>query len=97
MLETIEVDGDDVNGKLCFQQDGATAPHAAAVLLDCLRAMHPGRIVPRFGNIFWPARSPDFSAPDYLSLKTFESGIVCEQTWHIEDVTQNIKAEIKTH
>jgi hypothetical protein len=96
VLETLEVDGEDVNGELWFQQDGTTA-HAAAELMDCLRAVHPGRIVPGFGNIFWPARSPDFSAPDYFSLATLESGTVWEQNSHIEDVKQNIRDEIKTH
>jgi hypothetical protein len=96
MLETLEVDGDDVNGEPWFQQDGATT-HAAAEWVDCLRVMQPGRIVTGFGNIFWPARSPDFSAPDCFSLATIKSGSVCEQTSHIEDVKQNIRDEIKTH
>jgi hypothetical protein len=72
MLEKLEVDGDDVNGELWFQQDGATA-HAAAESVDCLRAVHPGRIISGFGNIFWPTRSPDFSAPDCFTLVTLES------------------------
>jgi len=95
LLET-EVDGHDVNGELSFQQDCATA-HATAESVDSLRAMHPGRIVSGSGNIFWPARSPDFSAPDYFSLATLESGRVCEQTMHIEDVKGTIRDEIKTH
>lgn len=90
------MDGDDVNGELWFQQYGMTA-HAAAESVDRLRAMRSGRIVPGFGNIFWPARSPDFSAPDFFSLATLDSGSVCEQTWHTEDVKENIRDEIKTH
>jgi len=37
MLETLEVDGDDVNGELWFQQDGAAA-HAAAESVGCLES-----------------------------------------------------------
>lgn len=95
LLEILEVDGDDVNSELWFQKDGIIS-HAAAESLDYLRAMHPGRIVSGFGNIFWLARSPEFSAPDYFSLATLESGSVCEQTLHIEDEKENIRDEIKT-
>ena len=92
--------GEDVNGELWFQQDG-TAVQTAAESADCLRTMHPGRIVSGFGNVFWPSRSPDFSAPDYFFLATLESGsvcgCVCEQTLHIEDVKEKIRDEIESH
>jgi hypothetical protein len=96
MPEILEADIDDVNDELWFQKDGARA-HPAPESVDFLRVVHPGRIVPGFGNIFWPARSPDFSAPDCFSLATLESGSVCEQTSHIEDVKRNLGDEIKTH
>ena len=63
---------------LWFQQDGATA-HTARMSLAELRAMFPGHLISRFGDVPWPARSPDLTAPDfflwgYLKSQVFENG-----------------------
>ena len=48
-----------------FQQDGATA-HTARVTMEILRHQFPGRVISRFGDLNWPSRSPDLTAPDFF-------------------------------
>ena len=48
---------------LWFQQDGATA-HTAQSSMQVLRTMIPGGPLSRFGDITWPARSPNHAVPD---------------------------------
>jgi hypothetical protein len=48
-----------------FQQDGAIA-HTARQSMTFLRGMFPGHLVSQFGDIPWPAHSPDLTAPDFL-------------------------------
>jgi hypothetical protein len=58
-----------------FQQDGATA-HTANLSMNALRDLFPGHLISRFGDVAWPARSPDLNACDfwlwgYLKSKVF--------------------------
>jgi transposase len=60
-----------------FQQDGATA-HTSRATMAVLRSLFPGRIISRFGDIPWPARSPDLSSCDfflwgYLKSRVYEN------------------------
>jgi hypothetical protein len=57
--------GNDSDGKLSCQLCGATE-HTASESVACLRAMFPVCFFACFDEIAWPARSPDFSVPDYL-------------------------------
>jgi hypothetical protein len=50
---------------LWFQQDGTTA-HTAEISIQALSTLSPGRLITRFGNITWSARSPDHAVPDYF-------------------------------
>jgi hypothetical protein len=60
-----------------FQQDGATA-HTARQSMNILRTVFEHRIISRYGDISWPARSPDLSACvfflwGYLKSKVFQT------------------------
>ena len=46
-----------------FQEDGAT-PHTANETTRILKDLFPGRLISRFGDLHWLARSPDLTAPD---------------------------------
>ena len=50
---------------LWFEQDGATV-HTVEISMHVLRKMSPCRLIARFGDITWPARSPDHAVPDYF-------------------------------
>jgi hypothetical protein len=63
--------------RVYFQQDGATA-HTARLSTGTLRPFFQHRIISRFGDVPWPARSPDLTACDfflwgYLKHKVFET------------------------
>ena len=57
-------------GSLWFQQDGATT-HMAVISIAALRRLFRQRVISRFGDVSWPPRSPDLTAPDF-----FLSGII---------------------
>jgi hypothetical protein len=67
MLETFLQNESNLHqlNSLWFQQDEATA-HSARISMAVLREMFPGRLISHFGDINWPARSPDLLAPDYF-------------------------------
>lgn len=73
LLEELEIDTE----QLYFQQDGATA-HTADQSMTALRNVFENHLISRFGDISWPARSPDLSVCDfflwgYLKFKVFQS------------------------
>jgi len=49
---------------LLLQQDGATA-HTARNSMAVVQEVF-GTVISRFGDIAWPARSPDFTVPDFF-------------------------------
>jgi len=59
------------SGTLWFQQDRATA-HMAVISTAAFRRLFPQRVISRFGDVPWPPRSPDLTAPDFFSVGLFE-------------------------
>jgi len=53
------------NGNLWYQQDGATA-HTAVISIVAHSRLFPQRVISRFGDVPWPPRSPDLTAPDFI-------------------------------
>lgn len=83
-----------------FQQDGATA-HTARQTRILLQEMFPGRLISKFGDITWPANSPDLTAPDfflwgYLKEKVYERrpNTIQELKIRILEEINNIGAEL---
>jgi hypothetical protein len=64
MLKT-ELDPDNFDGELWFQQVSATE-HTASVPICCLRPMFPACIMSCSGDTALPASSPDLSTTHYL-------------------------------
>jgi hypothetical protein len=48
-----------VSEETFFQQDGATS-HTARVSMAAVRNLFPNHVISRYGDITWPARTPDF-------------------------------------
>jgi hypothetical protein len=65
VLGMLEEDAYCIDSELQFQQNSAIT-HTARESIDCVRSILPGPVVSHFGDIAWPARSADFSAPDYF-------------------------------
>jgi len=52
--------------------------HTAAISIAALRRLFPQRVISGFGDVPWPPRSPDLTAPDFFLwgyLKKVYSGI----------------------
>ena len=73
MLENLssELARHPVTEEMFFQQDGATS-HTARDSMAAVRNLFPNHIISRYGDITYPARSPDLSACFFLSLGVSE-------------------------
>lgn len=76
-----------------FQQDGATA-HTSSETLELLRSIFPGKLISRFGDILWPSRSPDLTAPDYFLWGYLKERVYSTNPRTLNDLKQNIADEI---
>ena len=68
MLENFlipQIDEDDQEGEIQFQQDGAP-PHYLKNVRDFLDLRFPGRWIGRGGPTSWPPRSPDLTPLDFF-------------------------------
>lgn len=63
LLTQLEALGAEPND-LYFQQDGATA-HTTRCTMDVVRNLFQ-KVISRFGDILWPAYSPDITVPDFF-------------------------------
>ena len=54
-----------------LQQDGATT-HTARATTNILKEAFPGRLISRFGDLHWPARSLDLTVLDFFFMGYFE-------------------------
>jgi len=70
------------NGTLWFQQDGTTA-HTAVISIAALHHLFPQRVISRFGDVPWPPRSPDLSAPDIFVWGYLKSKLPCRLTTYM--------------
>jgi hypothetical protein len=50
--------------------------------------MFPGRLIPRFGDITWPARSPDIAAQDYFLSGYVKNKVYETRAANIADLKQ---------
>jgi hypothetical protein len=75
-----------------FQQDGATA-HTALETNDILKQAFPGRLISRFGDLHWPARSPDLTALYFFLWGFLNSRIYVNKPQTLAALKQNIRHE----
>lgn len=75
-----------------FQQDGATA-HTARATIDILEEAFPGRLISRFGNLHWPARSPDLTVPDFFLWGFLKSRVYANKPQTLAALKDNIRDE----
>jgi hypothetical protein len=80
-------------GVVWFQQDGATA-HTARHSMAVLREMFPGRLISRYGDIPWPARSPDLTPCDYFLWGYLKSEVFKHRPRTLQDLKDAIRLEV---
>jgi hypothetical protein len=76
-----------------FQQDGATS-HTARATIQILREIFPGRIMSKSGDIDWPPRSPDLTAPDFFLWGYLKGKVYTNKPNTIPILKNNIQNEI---
>lgn len=76
-----------------FQQDGATC-HTAGSTMKFLQQKFPGRVVSKGGDIDWPPRSPDLTAPDFFLWGFLKSKVYANNPKTLDELRNNIRAEI---
>lgn len=79
--------------RIWFQQDGATA-HTADDSMRVLKRMFPHHVISRFGDVNWPARSPDLSACDFFLWGYLKSKVYVHKPRDLNDLKEAIRAEI---
>jgi hypothetical protein len=72
-----------------FQQDGATADMARQSM-TFLRGMFTGCLISRFGDIPWPAHSPDLTAPDLFLWAYLKSKVYATSPHSIQELKDRI-------
>ena len=81
------------NGTLWFQQDGATA-HTAVSSIAALRRVFPQQAISHFGDVPWPPRSLDLTAPDFFLWGYLKSKVYSNRPIDLHGLKENIQEEI---
>lgn len=76
-----------------FQQDGATC-HTAIDSMTVLRELFPGKVISRFGDVPWSARSPDLTSCDCWLWGYLKSKVFASKPRTIPELKQCIREEI---
>lgn len=76
-----------------YQQDGATS-HTARITMELLRDLFPQQVISKNGDVDWPPRSPDLTAPDFFLWGYLKSKAYANKPETLEQLKQNIRDEI---
>ena len=76
--------------RMWFQQDGATC-HTTRPIMALLREKFPGRIISRFGDINWPARSCDMTPLDFFLWGYAKDRVYVDNPQTLEHLRTNIR------
>ena len=77
-----------------FQQDGATC-HYNRPNTEILRANFQGNLISRFGDVEWPARSPEQSPLDYLLREYLKGKVYRDESTNFAQLKSGILDEIE--
>jgi hypothetical protein len=98
MLENFlspEIAHHPVTEEAFFQQDGATS-HTTQDSMVAVRNLFPNHVISRYGDITWPARSPDFSACDFFLWGHLKYRVFKAPAPHtVQELKHRIQQEIK--
>ena len=78
-----------------FQQDGATCL-TARENMTLLRGPFPGKLISRFGDVEWPARSPNLSALDFYLWGYLKERVYRDNPKTITELKEAIATEIRS-
>jgi len=77
--------------------------HTAVISIAALRRLFPQRVISCFGDVPWPPRSPDLTAPDFFlwgylkkSVQYFPYRLTCTQRKYREEITKLSEETLQT-
>ena len=77
-----------------FQKDGATS-HTAGDSMAAVRNLFPKHVISSYGDITWPARSPDLSAWDFFLCGYLKSQVFKAPAPHtVQELKNRLQQEI---
>ena len=98
MLENVlgpELAHHPVTEETFFQQDGATS-QTAKDSMAAVRNFFPNHVISRYGDITWPARSPNLSACDFFLWGYLKSQVFKVPATHtVQELKHRIQQEVK--
>jgi hypothetical protein len=78
-----------------LQQYGDTS-HTARDSMAAVRNLFPNHVISRYGDITWPARSPDLSACDFFLWGYLKSQVFKAPAPHtVQELKHRIQQEVK--
>jgi hypothetical protein len=78
-----------------FFQDGATS-HTARDSMAAVRNLFPNHVISSYGDITWPAWSPDLSACDFFLWGYLKSQVFKAPAPHtVQELKRRIEQEVK--
>ena len=78
-----------------FQQDGAMS-HTTQDSVAAVRNLFPNHVISRYGDITWPARSPDLPARNFFLWGYLKSQVFKAPTPHtLQELKHQIQQEVK--
>lgn len=81
------------DGQTSFQQDGATA-HSACASMSFLKDLFLDHLISWSGDVPWPARSLDLTAPDFFLWRYLKSTAYRTRPRTIQDLWKQIEQEL---
>lgn len=79
---------------LWFQQDGATS-HTSNVSMGLLKRKFKGTLISNKGDIPWPPRSPDLTAPDFYLWGYLKQTVYRKKPTTLAELKMNINEEVE--
>ena len=62
--------------------------------MAAFRRLFPQRVISRYGDVPWPPRSPDLTAPDFFQWDYLKSKVYCTRPTDLHALNENIREEI---
>ena len=69
-------------------------PYKIQITQEMLKAIFPNRLISRFGDVPWPPRSPDLSAPDFFLWGYLKGKVYIEMPDTLQQLKRSIIQEI---
>lgn len=89
-----QIAAEEEGAAIWFQQDGATC-HTAKETMAVLRGIFGKHVISQDGDMQWPPRSPDLTAPDFFLWGFLKERVYASNPQNRSDLKGSIEREIR--